>query len=155
MGKHSIEKTKNKTTKILFTIFTIFLIVLLIGIIIITKTRHDTKNDAIISIKNSTTIEGEKLVFKSTSEKCRIMEYTFENNILKKVKIYQEFEDKETFEANKKTYETSNNITIISINEKKLSIEIEKKDFGSDKDLSYDQIENKYLVQIIGAYEKI
>ena len=46
-----------------------------------------------------------------------------------------------------------NNIEIIDVNEQELSIEIEKKDFGSDTDKSYEELYDKYLVQIIGAYE--
>ena len=45
-------------------------------------------------------------------------------------------------------------IEIISIDEKNFNIEYEKKDFGTDKDLSYNEIYNKYM-KIVGAYEKI
>lgn len=153
MGKHSKTEGKGKTAykKMLIAVLTI---IISIGIVVflVINIRKDTK---IVSISNSTTIQGEKLVFKSTSEKCRIMEYTFKDNILKEVKVYEQFENREDFEARKKNYEEIDNITIININEQDLSIEIEKRDFGSDTGKSYEEIYDKYLVQIIGAYQVI
>ena len=45
------------------------------------------------------------------------------------------------------------NIEIINIDEEQLSIRIEKKDLGTDAEMSYEQIYDKYLVQIIDAYQ--
>lgn len=164
MGKHSLEKekkkskTKDEKKKINFKkeiIAVLIIIILVFGINFILSHKKIQKEQEYVGITVSKTIEGEKLVFKSTTEKCRIMEYTFENNILKQVKIYHEFEDKESFEQKKKSYETVDNITVLNTNEQNLSIEIEKKDFGSDTGKSYEETYDKYLVQIIGAYEII
>ena len=83
------------------------------------------------------------------------MEYTFKENKLNTVKIYEQFANIEDFEKEKKKYQDNENIIILKADEKEKSIEIEKKDFGSDKDLSYEELCDKYLVQIIGAYDKI
>lgn len=159
MGKHSIEKEKKKVNVKKEIIAILVIIALVFGINFILSHRNlqeEQKNIGIKSeIKNSKTIEGEKLVIKSNSEYNRIVEYTFENNILKTVKMYEQFEKKEEFEQKKNNYEMIDSIEIININEEELSIEIEKKDFGSDTGKSYEEIYDKYLVQIIGAYQII
>lgn len=159
MGKHSVEKEKKKINFKKEIIAILVIIALVFGINFILSHRNvqeEQKNIGIKSeIKNSKTIEGEKLVIKSNSEYNRIVEYTFENNILKTVKMYEQFEEKEEFEQKKNNYEMVDNIEIININEEELSIEIEKKDFGSDTGKSYEEIYDKYLVQIIGAYQII
>lgn len=157
MGKHSIEKPKKKLKfkKILMAILVIIVIIFGINFILSHKNIEKQPQDQEMPIKTSKTIEGKKLVIKSNSEYNKIVEYTFENNVLKKAKIYEQFENKEKFEETKKNYEMVNNIEIINTNEQELSIEIEKKDFGSDTGMSYEQLYDKYLVQIIGAYEII
>lgn len=163
--KHS--KPLNKKNYNFFYIVLIILICIIIGIVAYYKLQPLSKNKDIISEKNkdkifqtilkSTTIEGEKLVFKSTSGNTRIMEYTFENNVLNKVKMYEQFKDEEIFNKTKENYKKreGKDIDILNINEEEKSIEIEKKDFGSDTGKSYEETADKYLVQIIGAYEKI
>lgn len=155
MGKHSEVKEKKKINlkKEIIAIFVI--IVLIFGINFILSHRNIQEEQEDTSIKSSKTIKGEKLIIKSKSEYNRIVEYTFENNILKTVKIYEQFETKETFETKKKNYEKVDNIIVINADEQELSIEIEKKDFGSDEGKTYEEIYDKYLVQIIGAYEVI
>ena len=69
--------------------------------------------------------------------------------------MYEQFEEKEEFEQKKSNYSMVDNIEIINTNEEELSIEIEKKDFGSDTGKTYEEIYDKYLVQIIGAYQII
>lgn len=157
MGKHSIEKEKKKINlkKELLAIFIIIALVFGINFILSHRNVQEEKDADITGIAASKTIEGEKLVIKSNSEYNRIVEYTFENNVLKTVRIYEQFETKETFEAKKKNYEIVDDIIVSNINEQELSIEIEKKDFGSDTGKTYEEIYDKYLVQIIGAYEII
>ena len=149
MAKHSKEKITNKSNNRALIIFAIFIILLLVGIIEVSIIRNE-KTSRFNSIKDSTTIEDERLVFKSTSEHNRIIEYIFKNNILETVKIYQQFENNEDLEKEK--YLNNSNITILNINEEERSIEIQKNDFGSDTGKSYEEIYDKYLVQIIGAY---
>lgn len=159
MGKHSVEKEKKKINFKKEIIAILVIIALVFGTNFILSRRNvqeEQKNIGIKSeIKTSKTIEGEKLVIKSNSEYNRIVEYTFENNILKTVKMYEQFEEKEEFEQKKNNYSMVDNIEIININEEELSIEIEKKDVGSDTGKSYEEIYDKYLVQIIGAYQII
>lgn len=154
MAKHSKEKIINKSNNRALIIFVIFIIVLLVGIIAVSIIRNEMTS-RFNSIKDSTTIEGKRLVFRSTSEHNRIIEYIFENNILETVKIYQQFENSEDLEKEKEKYLNNSNITILNINEEEKSIEIQKNDFGSDTGKSYEEIYDKYLVQIIGAYEVI
>ena len=156
MGKHSLEKEKKH---IVIQIVILTLIILIIWTLVFEFIKYH-KDEIIekadtITISDDKTIEGEKLIIRSNSEYNRIVEYGFENNILKSVKMYEQFKEKEKFETKKKTYELINNVTIIDVNEDKLSIEIEKKDFGSDAGKTYEEIYDKYLVQIIGAYEII
>ena len=151
MAKHSKEKITNKSNNRELIIFAIFIILLLVGIIEVSIIRNE-KTSRFNSIKDSTTIEGERLVFKSTLEHNRIIESIFKNNILETVKIYQQFENNEDLEKEKEKYLNNSNITILNINEEERSIEIQKNDFGSDTGKSYDEIYDKYLVQIIGAY---
>ena len=164
MAKHSKEKITNKSNNRALIIFAIFIILLLVGIIEVSIIRNEKtsrfnsikirneKTSRFNSIKDSTTIEDERLVFKSTSEHNRIIEYIFKNNILETVKIYQQFENNEDLEKEKEKYLNNSNITILNINEEERSIEIQKNDFGSDTGKSYEEIYDKYLVQIIGAY---
>ena len=151
MAKHSKEKITNKSNNRALIIFAIFIILLLVGIIEVSIIRNE-KTSRFNSIKDSTTIEDERLVFKSTSEHNRIIEYIFKNNILETVKIYQQFENSEDLEKEKEKYLNNSNITILNINEEERAIEIQKNDFGSDTGKSYEEIYDKYLVQIIGAY---
>ena len=151
MAKHSKEKITNKSNNRELIIFAIFIILLLVGIIEVSIIRNE-KTSRFNSIKDSTTIEDERLVFKSTSEHNRIIECIFKNNILETVKIYQQFENSEDLEKEKEKYLNNSNITILNINEEERSIEIQKNDFGSDTGKSYEEIYDKYLVQIIGAY---
>lgn len=163
MGKHSIEKPKKKINLKKELLAVIIIIALVFGInfilshreVIIEKQEKETLSNAETSIINSKTIEGQKLVIKSNSDYNKIIEYTFENNVLKTVRVYEQFETKETFEPKKQNYEMIKNIKIINVNEQELSIEIEKNDFGSDTRKTYEEIYDKYLVQIIGAYEII
>lgn len=163
MGKHSIEKPKKKINLKKELLAVIIIIALVFGInfilshreVIIEKHEKETLSNAETSIINSKTIEGQKLVIKSNSDYNKIIEYTFENNVLKTVRVYEQFETKETFEPKKQNYEMIKNIKIINVNEQELSIEIEKNDFGSDTGKTYEEIYDKYLVQIIGAYEII
>ena len=181
MAKHSKEKITNKSNNRALIIFAIFIILLLVGIIEVSIIRNEKtsrfnsikdsttiegerlvfkstlEHNRIIecrfnSIKDSTTIEGERLVFKSTLEHNRIIECIFKNNILETVKIYQQFENSEDLEKEKEKYLNNSNITILNINEEERAIEIQKNDFGSDTGKSYEEIYDKYLVQIIGAY---
>ena len=151
MAKHSKEKITNKSNNRELIIFAIFIILLLVGIIEVSIIRNE-KTSRFNSIKDSTTIEDERLVFKSTLEHNRIIESIFKNNILETVKIYQQFENSEDLEKEKEKYLNNSNITILNINEEERAIEIQKNDFGSDTGKSYEEIYDKYLVQIIGAY---
>ena len=155
MEKHSEEKQEKKINLKKELIAVLVIILLVFGINLVLSHRNVEEQQKNTGIKTSKTIEGEKLVIKSTSEYNRIIEYNFENNVLKTVKMYEQFEDKDKFEEKKNNYEKVDNIEIINTNEKELSIEIEKKDFGSDTGMSYEQIYDKYLVQIIGAYQII
>lgn len=168
MGKHSkqVKKRKVKLNIRYLVVIIIIAILIVTGVYIyrnkdsikniIFKENNKTNNTSKLSdsIINDVSIENECLVIKSLTDYNKIIEYKFENNNLKTVIIYEQFEEKQQYENKKKNYEEQENIVIKEANEQNLSIEIEKRDFGSDKDLTYEQIQDKYLVQIIGAYEK-
>ena len=155
MGKHSIEEEKKKINlkKELIAIFIV--IILIMGINFLLSHRDIIEKNNSFENETSKTIEGEKLVIKSNSDYNKVIEYTFKNNVVSQVAIYEQFEEKEKFEKTKATYDLIDDIEVINVNDKQLSIKIEKKDFGSDTGMSYEQIHDKYLVQIIGAYEII
>lgn len=157
MGKHSIEKPKKKINFKKELVALLVIIVLVFGINFALSYKKSQKEDdtKTTSIKNSKTISNEKLVIKSNSEYNKIIEYTFENNILKTIKIYEQFETKEEYDTQKENYNPVEDITIIKADEQELSIEIEKKDFGSDEGKTYEEMYEKYLVQIIGQYQII
>lgn len=158
MAKNKKEN-KSKLIKSIVIAVVVTIVILIIGILLCQNNVKWPFNQNLKqinnTIKDNTTIEKESLVLKSKSAYNKIIEYKFENDILKSVTIYEQFEEKEQFEAEKKNYEIQDDIIVKNINEQELSIEIEKKDFGTDTGLSYDEIYDKYLVQIIGAYEKI
>lgn len=157
MGKHSIEKEKKKINFKREIIAILIIIALVFGINFILSHRNLQKDqtEAYTEIKNLKTIEGKRLVIKSNSEYNKIIEYIFEKDVLKTVKIYEQFEKREEFDQKKNNYEITDSIEIINTNEKELSIEIEKKDLGSETGKTYEEIYDKYLVQIIGAYQII
>lgn len=157
MEKHSIEKEKKKINFKREIIAILIIIALVFGINFILSHRNLQKDqtDAYTEIKNLKTIEGKRLVIKSNSEYNKIIEYIFEKDVLKTVKIYEQFEKREEFDQKKNNYEITDSIEIINTNEKELSIEIEKKDLGSETGKTYEEIYDKYLVQIIGAYKII
>lgn len=157
MEKHSIEKEKKKINFKREIIAILIIIALVFGINFILSHRNLQKDqtDTYTEIKNLKTIEGKRLVIKSNSEYNKIIEYIFEKDVLKTVKIYEQFEKREEFDQKKNNYEITDSIEIINTNEKELSIEIEKKDLGSETGKTYEEIYDKYLVQIIGAYQVI
>lgn len=155
MGKHSLEKEKKIINLKKELIAVSIIVILFLGINFMLSHRNIQEEQKYANINTSMTIEDQRLVIKSNSDYNKIIEYTFENNILKTVKMYEQFEEKEKFEQKRKTYDIVENVEIINANEQELSIEIEKKDFGSDTGKTYEEIYDKYLVQIIGAYEII
>ena len=133
-------------------------IILIIGavIIILQNKYHFLSNQItkdIIKIKEDKTVEGEKLIIKDRTEFNKIIEYYFENDIVKRIRIYDQFENKEEYEKAKESYKYLDGVSVLRQNDEEMYIFIEKKDFGSDANLSYEEIYNKYLVQIIDAYE--
>ncbi len=107
------------------------------------------------SIENATTIEGEKLVFKSTMEDKRIVQYTFNNSVVCDIKIHEAFNDETKFEQAKQRYGDESKYKILFTDEANLRLEVRMLDLDVDKGLTYEQVAEKYLVQIIGAYEII
>lgn len=118
MEKHSEEKQEKKINLKKELIAVLVIITLVFGVNFILSYKNAKEQQKDTGIKTSKTIEGEKLVIKSTSEYNRIIEYNFENNVLKTVKMYEQFEDKDKFEEKKNNYEKVDNIEIINTNEK-------------------------------------
>ena len=154
MGKHEKEKEKSNF-KVFILILAIIIVVGLLAYITI-KPLYRNNNQGInketSEVKNAVTDEGKKLVFKSNNDYNKKIEYYFENDVLQSVKIYEQYEEKEQYEKMILTYSDREDIKIIKENSEELSIEIEKKDLGSDEGLTYQEIYDKYT-GIIGAYE--
>ena len=92
------------------------------------------------------------LVLKSNLDYNKIIEYIFENNIVKTTKIYEQFEQKETYESKKQIYSITPSINIIKQNDEEQSIETEQPVIEEEKDLSYEEICNKYLERFSDLY---
>lgn len=167
MGKHNKENEKRKYIKPIIILVAIIVIVGLLAFFAIKyrkniksfianlKEQKNTTNLTFQTIKNDTSIEHEKLVLKSTSEYNTIIEYVFEDNKAKTVKVYQEFEQQEEFNKKKENYEKQDDYKILYVNEEANSIEFERKDLGTEKELTYEELSDKYLVKILGAYDKL
>lgn len=167
MGKHNKENEKRKYIKPIIILVAIIVIVGLLAFFAIKyrkniksfianlKEQKNTTNLTFQTIKNDTSIEHEKLVLKSTSEYNTIIEYVFEDNKAKTVKVYQEFEQQEEFNKKKENYEKQDDYKILYVNEEANSIEFERKDLGTEKELTYEELSDKYLVKILGAYNKL
>lgn len=151
MGKHSMEKKKKEINKKSLIIMCIIIILIIVSILV-TQNKDMFKIQKNESVNNWKTVEGEKLVLKSKLDYNRIIEYSFENNILKTIKIYEQYEDDEEYEEKKKTYNLIEDINLLKVDDKNLSIEIENKKLGEDEGLSYEEIYDKYLNQLIDVY---
>ena len=133
-------------------------LILLLALFFIQKKYHIFSSKItkdIIEIKEEKTIEGKRLIIKDNAEYNKLIEFEFENNIVSRIKIYEQFETEEEYEKAKESNKYINSINILRQNDKERFIFIEKTDLGTDKDLSYDEIYYKYLVQIIDAYKVI
>lgn len=168
MGKHSKEKEKKKIP--LAKIIIIVLIIVIVAFIYNYREKLNLKNnilnikDSIIgirktsienTIKNAKSIENEKLVMKSNNAYNKIIQYDFKDNTLTNVSIYEQFDNEKDYETAKNNYNNLNSIEIVNTNDNELSLVIQRKQFGTDENLSYEEIYDKYLVQIVGAYEII
>ena len=154
MGKHSTEKKKPNKKVIILTI--ILIVIIGIGSFFIYQYRdlifQNNGKERTYTIR-SKTIEGEKLVLKSNSGDSRYVEFFFENNKLSKLKIYEQFEDEDKYEEKKEEYSSYDIYRITKKRDKKLILEVEKTDLEEDEGLTYDEIYDKYVNKIIGAYE--
>lgn len=167
MEEYNKETEKRKNIKPIIILVAIIVIVGLLAFFAIKyseniksfianlKEQKNSTNLAFQTIKNDTSIEHEKLVLKSTSEYNTIVEYVFEDNKAKTVKVYQEFEQKEEFNKKKENYEKQNAYKILYVNEETNSIEIERENLGTEQGLTYEELCEKYLVKILGAYDKL
>lgn len=154
MGKHSEEKKKiNKKVIIVIMILCVIILAVIVGFLVKNKNWFNAKSNT--PIENVKTIENERLVLKNNSDYNKIIEFDFEDNKVKTIKIYEQFEEKEKYEEKKDTYKIAQDINLIEANDKKLSIEIERKNLGSDEGLSYEQVYDKYINQLIDIYTVI
>ena len=156
MGKHSLEKEKsNKKTVIIC--FVIAIVLIICGTLALKENENKPtkQNEMTGHITDLKTVENTKLVIKSTNEYNKVIEYSFKQNKVKNVKIFEEFEQKEEYENRKKNYELNPKINIINSDDEKLFLEIEKLDLGTDEGLTYEEIYDKYINQIIGSYEVV
>lgn len=174
MGKHSKEKEnkKNRATEKVtekenkksrvkekhskkIVIWIIVIIILgTIGTLVFLNREH-IKNKLEDILATNLEQEQQVLTLKSLSEPNKTIKYKFKDDYLNTIEIQEQFEDEKQFEMKKNSYEESSNINIVKINEKDKVITIQKKDLGTDSGLSYNQIYDKYLVQMIGEYEQI
>lgn len=154
MGKHSEEKKKiNKKMIIVIMILCVIILAVIVGFLVKNKNWFNSKSNT--SIENVKTIENERLVLKNNSDYNKIIEFDFEDNKVKTIKIYEQFEENEKYEEKKNTYKIAQDINLIEANDKKLAIEIERKNLGSDEGLSYEQVYDKYINQLIDIYTVI
>ena len=149
------KEGEEKITLKMFIIIAICIIVIaLIGLAVyILKNPNILESN--ISTENLKTIENEKLVLKSNSDYNKIIEFIFEDNKVKTLRIYEQFEEMQEYEEARDAYNASENFEVIKTDDQKLWIEIERKELGEEKDMSYDQVYDKYLVEFIDLYTLI
>ena len=94
MGKHS-EGKKKINKKVLIIILCVIILAVIAGLLIQNKNWFNAKSNT--SIKNAKTVENERLVLKNNSEYNKIIEFNFEDNKVKTIKIYEQFEEKEKY----------------------------------------------------------
>ena len=152
MGKHSMERKKTNI-KVILVLLLIFLIGIGIYIFYNNKNLIFKSNEVKTYTIASKTEQGEKLVLKSNSGDSRYIEFFFENNVLSKLKIYEQFYDENKYEEKKKQYSSFDIYKITKKDDKKLILEVEKTDLEDDANLTYEEIYDKYVNKIIGAYE--
>lgn len=151
MKKEGEEKIN---LKMLIIIAICIIVITLIGLAVyILKNPNILESN--ISTENLKTIENEKLVLKSNSDYNKIIEFIFEDNKVKTLRIYEQFEEMQEYEEARDAYNASENFEVIKTDEPKLWIEIERKELGEEKDMSYDQVYDKYLVEFIDLYTLI
>lgn len=148
------EGEKKINLKMLIIIAICIIVITLIGLAVyILKNPNILESN--ISTENLKTIENEKLVLKSNSDYNKIIEFIFEDNKVKTLRIYEQFEEMQEYEEARDAYNASENFEVIKTDEPKLWIEIERKELGEEKDMSYDQVYDKYLVEFIDLYTLI
>jgi len=151
MKKEGEEKIN---LKMLIIIAICIIVIALIGLAVyILKNPNILESN--ISTENLKTIENEKLVLKSNSDYNKIIEFIFEDNKVKTLRIYEQFEEMQEYEEARDAYNASENFEVIKTDDQKLWIEIERKELGEEKDMSYDQVYDKYLVEFIELYTLI
>ena len=151
MKKEGEEKIN---LKMLIIIAICIIVIALIGLAVyILKNPNILESN--ISTENLKTIENEKLVLKSNSDYNKIIEFIFEDNKVKTLRIYEQFEEMQEYEEARDAYNASENFEVIKTDDQKLWIEIERKELGEEKDMSYDQVYDKYLVDFIDLYTLI
>lgn len=151
MKKEGEEKIN---LKMLIIIAICIIVITLIGLAVyILKNPNILESN--ISTENLKTIENEKLVLKSNSDYNKIIEFIFEDNKVKTLRIYEQFEEMQEYEEARDAYNASENFEVIKTDAPKLWIEIERKELGEEKDMSYDQVYDKYLVEFIDLYTLI
>ena len=124
---------------------------------IISNTINKNNTNVYNEIISNTINENKKLVLRSNYEENKEKKnvFKFDDDILTEIDVYEKYYNKEDYEKKKKFYENNNDkYEIITVSEEELSLLYKKLDFDSDKDLSYNQIYDKYM-GIIGAYEVI
>lgn len=153
MEEHGEDKKSiNKKWLIIIIALIILIVVGITATILIIKYKPNFVSQNITSIKDEKTVEQEKLVLRSNLDYNKIIEYIFENNIVKTTKIYEQFEQKETYESKKQIYSITPNINIIKQNDEEQSIETEQPVIEDEKELSYEEIYNKYLERFSDLY---
>lgn len=157
MGKHSVEKKEiNKKPFIIITC----IVLIILGIYFLVR-NFQNKNIINVNTNEATyevsvkTIPGEKLVLKGKADFSRYVEFVFNDNILSGEKIYEQFNNKYKYEVKKENYESQKAFKLLNSDNTKLILETEKTDLGDDAGLSYEEIYNKYVVQIVGEYEVV
>ena len=152
MGKHSMKKERNYKKVFIIIICVLILAAGIYAAYYVVKKYNNNINEKYTYSISSRTEEGNKLVLKDNSVYCRYIEFTFNDNTLTGESIYEQFEEKNKYENKKNNYELQKAFNLTKFDDDKLVLEVEKQDLGDDTGLSYEDIYDKYVNQIIGAY---
>lgn len=154
MGRHSIEKKDNSKKIILNLIVLILIAVVVSSLFVIIRKQIINRTTEEMEIYLATTIPNEKLVLKSnfSADYNKRTLFYFTDNRLVKIEIIEELENDEIYNQKKEDYSKTEDINILKLDDKNRTIYYQKLNLGSDDNLTYDEIYNKYM-SIIGAYE--
>ena len=152
--KHAAEPKHNISKN--FFIFLILIIICIIGFFILKNNGSDIVHNFKANIDSNDKSEKE-LELKSLNDPVRDRYITFsfdKKGKLIDIKTIEQYNEQEKYDKYIEQYSKRVDIEVLETLDEDMKIVYHKIDFGTDANLNYNQIKEKYL-SIAGAYEVI